>query len=130
MKYEIEYRDGIFFVRTHGRVELEGVKQYFEDLFGHPQWKEGALLLADHEELKRNWPTGKIYPNVENVVRVLAKYKEKLKGVRIAAVYSYTDEVALDFGLYETIANFLQIPMHRKVFKTTEDALRWLKQAD
>jgi len=130
MNYEIEYRDGIFFVRTHGPVQMAGVKQYFEDLFGHPQWKEGALLLADHTELKRNWSKGKIYPNVESVVRVLANYKEKLKGVRIAAVYSYSDEVALDFGLYETIANYLQIPMQREVFQKTEDAIRWLKHAN
>jgi len=130
MEYEIEYRDGIFFVRTSGQFEVEGAKQYFAELFGHPQWRAGALLLVDHSALKHDESQNRVYQNVEGIVQELAKYREKLRNTRIAAVYSYGNKVAVDLGLYETLADHLHIPMERKVFQNTEDALRWLKQVD
>ena len=127
MKYEIDYREGIFHVRTFGKVRMKGVLQYFNDLFGHPEWKKGALLLADHRDLDKDWNEHKIYDNVEKVVAALAKYSDKLEGARIAAIYAPGSSVSTDFSLYDTLLKFLKVPVERKTFYDSNKALEWLR---
>ena len=128
MQYEIDYRDGIFFVRTFGKVRMEGVIQYFEDLFGHPDWKKGALLFADHRDLDKDWSDFKIYENVNKIVAAMAKHKDSLEGARIAALYAFDSSVSTDFSLYDTLLKYIQVPVERKTFYNRDEALRWLRQ--
>lgn len=127
MNYEIDYRDGIFFVRTFGKVQLEGVYQYFNDLFNHPEWKKGSLLLADHRALDKNWSDVKIFDIANKVVASMTKYTDKLEGTRIAALYVLGSNVSTDFSLYETLLKYLKIPVERKVFYDMNEALEWLR---
>jgi hypothetical protein len=127
MQYEIDYREGIFYVRTFGKVRMEGAIQYFNDLFGHPEWKKGALLLADHRDLDKDWSEDKIYDTVEKVVAALAKYSDKLEGAKIAAVYAQDSSVSTDFGLYDTLLKFLKVPVERETFYDPDKALEWLR---
>lgn len=126
MDYDIKFDDGVFFVKLSGDVKIQAVISYCNDLFGHEEWTKGSRLLADHSELKINWPEHKAYENVEKIVKVMMSYRDKLEGSKIAALYDQNSDASTELGLYDTLFKYLKVPLERKVFNNFNSALKWL----
>jgi Txe/YoeB family toxin of Txe-Axe toxin-antitoxin module len=51
MKYDVQYNDGIFEIKTSADANLEGFKCFWKKLVNHDKWKPSSRILADHTEL-------------------------------------------------------------------------------
>ncbi len=127
MRYEIEHRDGIFFVRLSGKARTKALLQYYKELFGHPQWEKDSLLLTDSRGLDKEWDESKMFSNVSQAASGMANYSTKLEGARMAVLIDPDSKVSDDYSIFNTLINYMQVPVHREVFHDRQKALDWLR---
>lgn len=123
MKYEIQYVDGLFQVKSSGDAELQCFKDLMEDLFSHEQWRPDGTVLVDHTELN----TAPLSTEELLEIATFGKVYRKQVGKTKFAILVNRD---LEFGMGRMWQVFTTDGREslRRIFRSRDEAVSWLKE--
>jgi hypothetical protein len=110
-----------FEVKTEGRADLAGFRDFLHEVFSHPKWTPEQPLLVDHSDLiLRFFHTDE----VRSVSRMVINYKHKIGKGKWALVVS--GNFAYGMARMWQIMTEENVPMEIQIFKDREKAIKWL----
>ena len=121
MKYEVNYHEGLFEVKTYGDAELEGFFGFWKELLAHEKWKPESRILEDHSELNAR-------PFTASDIKILSEravsMKNKLGNAKLAVVVSRD----LEYGMVRMRHAYVDgnWNVNEDVFRSRDDAIAWL----
>ena len=124
MKYEVNYHDGFFDVKTYGDAELKVFFDFIKELIEHKKWKPGSRVLLDHSEIDASNTTA---ADIKVLSERLISMKNKIKNVKIAIVAPND----LQFGMARmtnayTSGNW---SANEGIFRSRDEAIAWLNKS-
>jgi len=119
MKYELNYREGFFEVKTYGDAEPGGIKEFLNPMLAHEKWKPGTPFLVDHSELNFEHLT---VNGVHEIASVRAR--AELGQARCATVAPSDDQYGL-IRMWEVFIDDRWDVIH-EVFRSRDEAVSWL----
>lgn len=122
MKYEVDYHDGFFEVKTHGDADPGGFRGFLDLLLAHEKWKPGTPILANHSELN----TGPLtVDDVQRIAERAVRSKSQLGQARVAMLVARD----LEYGLARMWESFVEgkWDVIARIFRSRDEAISWLK---
>ena len=121
MKYELNYREGFFEVKTYGDAEPGEIKEFLNSMLAHEKWKPGTSFLVDHSELN----FGDLTVNdVRHIANVAVRRRAELGQARNATVAPRDEQYGL-VRMWEVFVESKWDVIHH-VFKSRDEAVSWL----
>ena len=124
LKHQIKFHDDYCETKTWGHASYAGFLNIAKELTGHPKWRPGMPILADHREL--DFSVISDYLKIEALASIHVRHKNKLGKVRLAVILKPGSAEIYVVDLWRTICNYFGFPVEHKVFFDREEALRWL----
>ncbi len=121
MKYELNYREGFFEVKTYGDAEPGGIKEFLSSMLAHEKWKPGTPFLVDHSELSFGHLT---VNEVRDIADVGARPRAELGQARSASVAPRDEQYGL-IRMWEVFVEDRWDVIHR-IFRSRDEAVSWL----
>jgi hypothetical protein len=131
LKHQIKLHDDYCETKTWGHASYTGFLNIVKELTGHPKWRPGMPILADHRELDFSGISD--YLKIEALASIHVRHKNKLGKVRLAVILKPGSAEIYVVDMEEMAANIRQnadnaqeYPVEHKVFFDKEEALDWL----
>jgi hypothetical protein len=121
MKYELNYREGFFEVKTSGDAEPGGIKEFFDSMLVHEKWKPGTSFLVDHSELKLGHLT---VNEVREIADGCVRPRAELGQARSASVTPLDEQYGL-VRMWEVFVEGRWDVIHQ-AFRSRDEAISWL----
>ncbi len=122
MHYTLEFKQGIFEVKTSGDADVIMFKEFIHEIVNHEKWLPGNPILVDHTDMN----AGPLESNdLKKIADYCKKYSKSL-GPAKCAILAARD---LEFGIGRMWQVFVEInvwDVTQQIFKTREKALEWL----
>jgi hypothetical protein len=121
MKYELNYREGFFEVKTYGDAEPRGIKEFLDAMLAHEKWKPGTRFLVDHSELN----FGPLTVNeVRDIADVCVRPRAELGQARSASVTPRNEQYGL-VRMWEVFVEGRWDVIHQ-AFRSRDEGVSWL----
>jgi hypothetical protein len=121
MKYELNYREGFFEVKTYGDAEPGGIKEFLESMVAHEKWKPATSFLVDHSELNFGPLT---VDEVRDIADVCARLRAELGQARCASVTPRDVQYGL-VRMWEVFVDDRWDVIHQ-AYRSRDEAVSWL----
>ncbi len=121
MKYELNYREGFFEVKTYGDAEPGGIKEFLNSMLAHEKWKPGTSFLVDHSELNLGHLT---VDEVRDIADVSVRPRAELGQARSATVAPRDEQYGL-VRMWEVFVEGRWDVIHQ-AFRSRDEAVSWL----
>ena len=121
MRYELNYREGFFEVKTYGDAEPGGIKEFLDSMLAHEKWKPGTPFLVDHSELNFEHLT---VNEVNAIADVCARLRAELGQARCATLAPHDEQYGL-VRMWEVFSGSRWDVIH-DVFRSRDEAVSWL----
>lgn len=110
-----------FEIKTKGNAEVTGFNSFLSEIFNHPHWVSGSLVLLDHSELVLSSFKS---DEVRSISEYVLKHSEKIGGGKWAFVIRGN----FSYGMARMwqIITEEKAPMEINIFKNREKAIEWL----
>jgi hypothetical protein len=110
-----------FEIKTKGDAEVTGFNSFLSEIFSHPDWLSGSLVLLDHSELVLN------SLNVDDV-RSISNFVLKHAEIIGDGKWAFVIRGNFAFGMARMwqIITEEKAPMEINIFKNREKAFEWL----
>jgi hypothetical protein len=121
LKFNVQYCDGFFEVRTSGDGDVGKFRDLLETLVSHEKWKPGAPFLINHTKLNAAPLTT---DDMRSIAKLNNQYSAKLGHAKCALLLTHD----LEFGLGRMWEVFVENEwdVTEKLFKSREEAIKWL----
>ena len=123
MKHQITIHGNpnYFEIKTNGKADVSGFESFLNEIFNHPQWKEGKSVLLDHRDLSLSLFRTDEVRSVSNLV---LNNRDKIGKGKWAFVIS--GSFAFGMARMWQIITEEKAPMEINIFKEREKAIEWL----
>ena len=126
MEHEILFHGDYFEVRTSGDANTSGLLAFAKDLLDHPDWKPGSRVLVDYTELKSLDSTKFDFTNLSSISSFIKSNMDRIGGARMATIITRDGGSEVVLNLRDSISEYSNAGVERKLFYTREEALNWL----
>ena len=124
MQFNLQYKQGIFEVKTGGDADLKTFSEIIKEILNHGKWKSGSPLLVDHTKLNAATLTSK---DMESIALFCGQYGEQF-GNSKCAIITVGD---LEYALGRMWQAFVETEVRRTsvmIFKSRAEAIAWLSE--
>lgn len=127
MTHTLEFRDGIFYVKTSGEMDVEGFIAYYNDVLGNDKWVPGGKVIADHRELRGfTIDISKPFDKVSIVAEFFRQNEDRLGKAVLASVTPDRNAEVL-VSLWDTVREYIKVDIHFRSFYEMEEAEEWIR---
>ena len=123
MNFNLDYKNGIFEIKTFGTGDIKGIQSFIISLLEHDKWSPGSKIIVDYTECNLGNLT---VDNIYQITQINHEVSTLLGDSKCAHIVSRDIEYGMVRMWEALVEDKWSVTEH--VFRTREEALSWITQ--